>query len=83
MNNEKSILVEYKNKTGANTAQKSNAGLRLRAEQFNHLKSENKCYGLSLSLPALRLRSERQAVRKLKFNSHFIHSSLYNFRGMY
>ena len=27
-----------------NTAQKSNAGLSLRAEQFNHLKSENKCF---------------------------------------
>jgi hypothetical protein len=33
-----------------NTAQKSNAGLRLRAEQFNHLKSSTKCYALSLSL---------------------------------
>ena len=33
-----------------NTAQKSNAGLSLRAEQFNHLKSENKCNALSLSL---------------------------------
>jgi hypothetical protein len=34
----------------ANTAQKSNAGLCLRAEQFNHLKSANKCYAFSLSL---------------------------------
>ena len=33
--------------------------------------------------PALRVAANRQAVRKLKFNSHFIHSSLYNFRGMY
>ena len=33
--------------------------------------------------PALRVAAKRQAVRKLKFNSHFIHSSLYNFRGMY
>ena len=31
----------------------------------------------------LRQAQKRQAVRKLKFNSHFIHSSLYNFRGMY
>jgi hypothetical protein len=31
----------------------------------------------------LRQARKRQAVRKLKFNSHFIHSSLYNFRGMY
>jgi hypothetical protein len=34
----------------SNTAQKSNAGLSLRAEQFNHLKSENKCFAFSLSL---------------------------------
>jgi len=33
-----------------NTAQKSNAGLSLRAEQFNHLKSANKCFAFSLSL---------------------------------
>jgi hypothetical protein len=36
--------------TLANTAQKSNAGLSLRAEQFNHLKSANKCFAFSLSL---------------------------------
>jgi hypothetical protein len=28
----------------------SNAGLSLRAEQFNHLKSANKCFAFSLSL---------------------------------
>jgi hypothetical protein len=34
----------------ANTAQKSNAGLSLRAEQFNHLRSANKCFAFSISL---------------------------------
>ena len=37
----------------------------------------------SAKSPCQRIAENRQAVRKLKFNSHFIHSSLYNFRGMY
>jgi len=34
----------------ANTAQKSNAGLSLRAEQINYFLAMNKCYAFSLSL---------------------------------
>ena len=36
-----------------------NAGSVSRAHQINYLLAENKCYTLSLSLPALRLRSDR------------------------
>jgi len=44
------ITRDLNNSAAANTAQKSNAGLSLRAEQFNHLKSANKCFAFSLSL---------------------------------
>jgi hypothetical protein len=53
----------------ANSVQDRNAWLFLRAEQFNFLRSVNKCYGLSLSLSGTAAARSRWH-QALKDNGH-------------